>query len=92
MTSLFCYDIVVEKMRRVMTGQTYCIRIRTHLDDHWTSWFDGLDVQPLDNGETMLSGYLHDQAAVFSVLMKIRDLGLNLVAVEPVDPLLDSEE
>jgi hypothetical protein len=65
-----------------MTGQTYCIHIQTHLDARWTSWFEGMTIEHAANGETLLIGYLTDQAALFSTLMKIRDLGLVLIAVE----------
>jgi hypothetical protein len=67
-----------------MTIQTYRIRIRSHLDLRWISWFEGLNIQHEANGETLLIGSITDQAALFSVLMKIRDLGLTLIAVEPV--------
>jgi hypothetical protein len=68
-----------------MTGQTYRIRIRSHLDPRWASWFEGLNIQHEDNGETWLTGSMPDQASLFSTLMKIRDLGLMLIAVEPID-------
>ncbi|HVP20723.1 MAG TPA: hypothetical protein VMS73_02560 [Anaerolineaceae bacterium] len=68
-----------------MTEQTYRIRIRSHLDNDWKSWFDGLTLQHGANGETILTGPVPDQAALFAVLMKIRDLGLTLIAVEPVE-------
>lgn len=68
-----------------MTEQTYRIRIRSYLDNHWVSWFDGMTIQHEANGETILSGSMPDQAALFGTLMKIRDLGLTLIAVEPVE-------
>jgi hypothetical protein len=68
-----------------MSGNTYRIRIRGHLDVRWTSWFEGLTIQHEDNGMTLLTGFLPDQAALFGTLMKIRDLGLTLIAVEPVE-------
>jgi len=67
-----------------MTGQNYRIRIHSHLDDGWTSWFEGLTIQHDANGETVLTGFIQDQAALFGALMKLRDLGLALIAVEPV--------
>ncbi len=69
-----------------MDGQVYRIRIRSHLDPWWTSWFEGFTLQHLTNGETTLTGWLPDQAALFGTLMKIRDLCLVLIALEPGDP------
>ena len=68
-----------------MTGQNYRIRIRRHMDDTWETWFEGLTIQHLANGETVLTGLIQDQAALFGTLMKIRDLGLTLLALEPVE-------
>ncbi len=65
-----------------MTGQTYRIHIQTYLDDGWTSWFEGMTIEHKASGETLLTGYMPDQAALFGTLMKIRDLGLVLIAVE----------
>ena len=75
-----------------MTGQTYRIRIRSYLDNRWESWFEGLAIQPGDQGETSLTGRLPDQAALFGTLMKIRDLGLTLISVEPIASETDSCE
>jgi hypothetical protein len=63
------------------TGERYEIRIRGHLDDRWSAWFDGLAVVAEENGETTLSGLIRDQAALYGVLAKVRDLGLPLIAV-----------
>jgi hypothetical protein len=68
-----------------MPEQTYSIRIRSHLDDRWVSWFEDLTILHEANGETILTGSMPDQAALFGALMKIRDLGLTLIAVEPVE-------
>lgn len=67
-----------------MTGQNYRIRIHSHLDDRWVSWFEDLTIRREANGETTLTGFIQDQAALFGTLMKIRDLGLVLIALEPV--------
>jgi hypothetical protein len=64
----------------------YEIRIKGHLDKRWADWFDGLTITLEDNGETLLSGLVTDQAALHGLLKKIRDLGLPLVAVIQVDP------
>ncbi|MCU0492209.1 MAG: hypothetical protein MUD01_11505 [Chloroflexaceae bacterium] len=57
------------------------IRVRGHLNCHWSAWFEGLTVTLEDCGDTVLSGYVTDQAALHGLLKKVRDAGLPLVAV-----------
>lgn len=64
----------------------YEIRIKGHLDTRWSHWFEGFAIALKDNGETLLSGPVVDQAALHGVLIKVRDLGLPLVSVTPVQP------
>jgi hypothetical protein len=59
----------------------YHIRVKGHLDPIWSQWFDGLAVLHEAGGFTVLDGPLVDQAALFGVLMKVRDLGLPLLGV-----------
>jgi hypothetical protein len=59
----------------------YEIRVKGHLGESWSDWFDGLEVINLANGEALLSGDIVDQAALHGALTKVRDLGLPLVAV-----------
>jgi hypothetical protein len=59
----------------------YHIRIKGHLDDHWSDWFGGLTISNEAHGEAILNGTLADQAVLYGVLIKIRDLGLPLIAV-----------
>lgn len=59
----------------------YQIRIEGHLDERWLRWFEGLDVSPLPEGETVISGEM-DQSALHGVLNRIRDLGLELISVQ----------
>jgi hypothetical protein len=63
------------------TPKTYEIRVEGHLGTSWSDWFEGMSIHHEENGETVLSGPIVDQAALHGVLMKIRDLGLPLVAV-----------
>jgi hypothetical protein len=65
-----------------MGQHVYTIRIEGQLGDSWSSWFEGMAIEHLDCGETVLSGSLADQSALHGVLMKIRDLGLPLIWVE----------
>ena len=64
----------------------YEIRIKGHLDDRWASWFGGLTLTREDNGETLLTGPVVDQAALHGLLRRVRDLGLPLVSVLQVEP------
>ena len=64
----------------------YQIRIKGHLDRQWTDWFEGLSIALEDNGDTLLTGPVVDQAALHGLLRKVRDLGLPLVSVIHVEP------
>jgi hypothetical protein len=63
----------------------YEIRVKGHLDPRWSEWFDGLRITNEPNRETLLSGYIADQAALHGVLAKVRDLKLQLISVTSVD-------
>jgi hypothetical protein len=64
----------------------YQIRIKGHLDFQWTDWFDGLTITLEEDGDTLLTGPVIDQAALHGLLKKVRDLGLPLVSVNPLQP------
>jgi hypothetical protein len=64
----------------------YQIRVTGHLGREWSDWFDGLSITLQDNGETLLSGPVVDQAALHGLLRKVRDLGLPLLAVTLMKP------
>ena len=59
----------------------YQIRIQGHLGSEWTDWFEGLTITLEDNGETLIRGQVVDQAALYGLLRKVRDLGMPLLAV-----------
>jgi hypothetical protein len=65
--------------------QVYQIRIEGHLDQQWTDWFDGLTITLTEDGDTLLTGPVIDQAALHGLLKKVRDLGMPLVSVSPVE-------
>ena len=64
----------------------YQIRIEGHLGDQWADWFGGLTITLEENGNTLLIGPVVDQAALFGLLKKVRDLGLPLVSIDCVEP------
>ncbi len=64
----------------------YQIRIRGHLGRGWRDWFGGLIMTLEDGGDTLLTGPVVDQAALYGLLRKVRDLGMPLLSVTPVEP------
>ena len=60
----------------------YQIKVKGHVDEQWSGWFNGLTITHQDDGTTTLSGPLSDQTALHSVLDKIRDMNLPLVLVQ----------
>jgi hypothetical protein len=64
----------------------YQIRIKGHLGRQWTDWFGGLSITLEDNGDTLLTGPVVDQAALHGLLRKVRDLGMPLLAVIQLQP------
>jgi len=64
----------------------YQIRIKGHLGRQWTDWFGGLTITLEDNGDTLLTGPVVDQAALHGLLRKVRDLGVPLLSVIRVEP------
>jgi hypothetical protein len=63
----------------------YQIRIKGHLGRERTDWFEGLTITLDDNGDTLLTGPVIDQAALHGLLRKVRDLGMPLVSVSPLE-------
>ncbi len=64
----------------------YQIRIKGHLGSQWSDWFGGLSITLQDNGDTLLTGPVIDQAALFCLLKKVRNLGIPLLSVSLVQP------
>ena len=62
----------------------YQIRLRGHLSDQWTDWFEGLTITLEENGDTLLTGPIIDQAELFGLLRRVRDLGMQLISVNRV--------
>lgn len=61
----------------------YRIRIQGHLDSQWTDWFDQMTITLEEDGNSLLTGTVVDQAALHGLLKKIRDLGLTLISICP---------
>jgi hypothetical protein len=64
----------------------YQIRFKGHVGFQWTDWFGGLTITLEDNGDTILTGPIVDQAALYGLLKKVRDFGMPLVSVNCVEP------
>jgi hypothetical protein len=64
----------------------YEIRLKGHLDNRWADWFEGLTITLEEDGYTLLTGPVVDQAALHGLLKKVRDLGMPLVSVNSADP------
>ncbi|ABW31016.1 conserved hypothetical protein [Acaryochloris marina MBIC11017] len=69
----------------------YEIRIKGHLNDRWTPWFEGLTIILEDDGNTLLTGPVVDQAALHGLLKKVRDLGVPLISLIRVTPSTTKE-
>ncbi len=69
-----------------MPQEFYQITVKGHLDNRWADWFEGLTITLEDNGETLLTGPVVDQAALHGLLRKVRDLGMPLLSVTRVNP------
>lgn len=61
------------------------IRVKGQIDKRWTEWLDGLAIEHVEPGETVLTGPVVDQAALYGLIAKLRDLGIPLASVRCVD-------
>lgn len=68
----------------------YQIRIKGHLGNQWKGWFKDMTIKLEDDGETLLTGPVSDQAALHGLLKRIRDMGMPLLAVNFVEPNQDA--
>jgi hypothetical protein len=64
----------------------YQIRLKSHLGSKWQGWLEGMTISLEDNAETLLTGPVIDQAALHGLLRQVRDLGLSMVSVHPLEP------
>ena len=63
----------------------YQIRLKGHLGRHWADWFEGLTITLEDNGDTLLTGPVADQAALHGLLKQVRDGGLTLISINQIN-------
>lgn len=70
-------------MAREPECRVFEIRIEGRFDHRQADWFEGFDIQPAGEGDTVLTGPLPDQAALHGLFKKLRDLGISLVSVNP---------
>ena len=78
-----------DKLERQPTASqpvVYEIRLKGHLGPQWTDWFEGLTITLEEDGDTLLTGPVVDQAALHGLLKKVRDLGMPLISVRPLEP------
>jgi hypothetical protein len=69
---------------------SYELRIHGHLDQHWSTWFDGLTLTHEEDGTTTLRGVVSDQSELHGLLAKVRDLGVPLLSLTMVEAVDDS--
>ena len=74
------------RSRRGQLPACYEIRVDGHLDEHWSTWFDDLTLIRGGDGTTRLRGPISDQAHLYGLLTKVRDLGVTLISVEIIEP------
>ncbi len=75
-----------------MSESMHCkIQIKGHLSDQWSDWFGELTIENQPDGNALFSGLLPDQAALYGVLDRMRDLGIHLIYLHCVSPDLMSE-
>lgn len=70
----------------------YQIRLRGQLGPLWSDWFEGLAITWDDNGDTLLTGRVADQSALYGLLRKVRDLGVTLVSVNRLDTSAEPDQ
>jgi len=76
---------ISEQCREGGAMMLYEIRVKGHLDQHWSEWFNGMTVTNETNGDTVISGSVVDQAALHSLLIKVYNLNLTLISVSRIE-------
>lgn len=73
------------EMKQSKSSQMYQIKIKGHLRDDWSDWFGGLRVMRDETGNTLLTGDVVDQSRLHGLLKRIRDAGVELISVNPIN-------
>jgi len=68
------------------TTSAYAVRVQGHLEARWEGWFDGAALTTQDDGTTVIVTAVVDQAGLHGLLQRLRDLGLPLLSLTPIDP------
>jgi hypothetical protein len=68
------------------------IRVKGQINQQWSEWFDGLTVSHPDPGETILSGLVADQAALYGIIARLRDLGLSMYSLHSQEVMENGHE
>ena len=76
----------MENLRRTPGNTSYQIRLKGLIDPKWSSWFEGFTITPSGEGETLLVGTVVDQSALHGLLLKLSNLGLPIISINPVEP------
>ena len=66
------------------------IRVQGRIDEHWSDWFEDFEIAHTEQGETILTGDVADQSALYGLLARLRDLGLPLISVDSAE--VDDQE
>ena len=85
MSNTFNAKFEVSQLSGSEQPMVYQIRLQGHLSDEWAAWFGGMTIRLEENGDTLLTGPVVDQAALHGLLKKVRDLGMPLLLVRRVD-------
>lgn len=72
------------QVRSYVQRVQYEITVEGHLPERWTAWFDGLDITS-DDGTTLIRGSVADQAALHGLIQRLRDMGIPLISLAPVE-------
>jgi hypothetical protein len=70
----------------------YQIRVKGNLDPQWSDWFEGMAVKPDEDGTTLITGVVVDDAALHGLLKRVRDSGLRLLSVNQVENILAEDD
>ncbi len=64
--------------------RSYEIHVKGHLNSQWSDWFEGMELKLMDNGETVLSGHIVDQAALMGILNMLIRFNLTLLSINEI--------